>query len=125
MLCEKRSDGTIDCIASHHLPHEYDSKVLEFEYAKYGMIGLETAYAVLNTCLKGIQQQENWWNSYLLNPRKIFGLEAVTVKEGKKASLTLFAPDAKWKVQEQISQIKIKKFSFHWKRTERKSNWDN
>lgn len=105
------TDGTIDCIATHHLPHEYDSKVLEFEYAKFGMIGLETAYAVLRTALPSVSN-ERWIELLSVNPRKLFNLETVSIKEGNNASITLFDPEKKWVVTEKDIFSKSKNSPF-------------
>ena len=89
--------GVIDCLATHHLPHEKDSKVVEFEYAQHGMIGLETAYAALRTAV-GELSTEKTVALLAINPRKIFGLPAATIQEGQTACLTLFDPAAQWTV---------------------------
>jgi len=114
-LREYLLNGTIDCIASHHLPHEYDSKVLEFEYAKFGMTGLETTYAVLNSVFPGLPQ-ETWVTLLSINPRRLFGLPEISVREGETAALTLFDPQKKWIVNEQPMQSKSRNTAF--RRTE-------
>jgi dihydroorotase len=50
-LQEAVRDGTIDCVATDHAPHHYDEKEREFADAPNGIVGLETALAVLVTWL--------------------------------------------------------------------------
>lgn len=83
------ANGVVDCIASHHSPHEKDSKVVEFEYAKYGMIGLQTSFAVIKTILPELSM-EKLVSLFSLRPREIFDLPLASVKENEAACLTLF-----------------------------------
>ncbi|MGZ5255201.1 MAG: dihydroorotase [Flavitalea sp.] len=83
-------DGTIDIVASHHMPHETDSKVVEFEYAKNGMIGLETCYNVIRASVPEISDLRIA-ELLSINPRKIFGLPALTIEVGEAADLTIFS----------------------------------
>jgi dihydroorotase len=88
------ADGTIDCIATHHMPQDYDSKVLEFEYAKNGMTGLETCYAVLKTALPDVPESQ-WVQLLSTNARKIFSLPAPVIREKEQAAFTVFSPAGK------------------------------
>lgn len=91
-------DGTVDCIATHHLPQHVDNKIVEFEYAKDGMIGLETSFAILRTAMPEIPL-ERVIQLLSINPRKIFGLPLPSIQVGKKASISLFLPHMQWTPQ--------------------------
>ncbi|HUQ97033.1 MAG TPA: dihydroorotase [Chitinophagaceae bacterium] len=88
-------DGTVDCIASHHLPQNVDEKLVEFEYAANGMIGLQTSFSIVHTALPQLTP-ERIVELFSTNSRRIFGLPNANIEVGATASLTLFQPDRKW-----------------------------
>lgn len=82
-------DGVVDCMASHHLPQDYDHKVCEFQKAAFGMETLESVFsAAIST---GISAEE-FVQMQTTNVRNIFSLPAIEVQEGSPAVLTLFDP---------------------------------
>jgi len=104
--------GKVDCISSHHNPQDTDHKICEFEYAKPGMIGLETTFGVLGAL--GIPMQ---LIIKLLseNPRKIFNLQQATIETGKEADITLFLPGQKYIYSSEQIRSKSKNTAFEGK----------
>jgi dihydroorotase len=88
--------GKIDCIASHHLPHEYDSKICEFENAQPGMIALETTYAAMQTSMGNDLNPERWAQLVAHNPRRIFNIGEPILDLNHSANITLFDPDIEY-----------------------------
>jgi dihydroorotase len=81
--------GLVDCISSHHLPQDWDNKTCEFEYAKHGMIGLETCYSVINTIFPKMPV-DDLIALLSSNAKHIFNLQPTTIDRGEAADLTLF-----------------------------------
>lgn len=102
-------DGTIDCIATHHLPQDMDHKIVEFEYAHFGMIGLETSFAAIRTYFPelGLDKTIDLLSN---NPRSVFDLQTNSIKKNSEACLTLFLPEEKWKVETLHSKSKNSPF---------------
>jgi len=91
--------GVIDCFATHHLPQDWDAKQVEFEYAKNGMIGLESAFGVFRKHLPEVSV-ERLVDMLSTQPRKIFNLPELTLAEGAAANLTIFDPEQSWTLTE-------------------------
>jgi len=83
-------DNTIDMITSDHNPIDIEHKKMEFDLAKNGTIGLESAFGALLTVLPLEKVIEK-----LTTGKSTFGIEAQTIAEGNKANLSLFNPEGK------------------------------
>ena len=89
-LIEGVKNGTIDIITSDHNPIDIEHKKMDFDTAKSGTIGLESAFCSLLTVLPIEIIIEK-----LTAARAIFGIENSSISEGAKANLSLFNPEGK------------------------------
>lgn len=94
-------DGTVDVIATDHAPHSADEKSRGLEKSAMGVVGLETAFAVLYTKLvkTGIISLEKLVEMMSVKPREIFGIEGGIIKEGAPANLCLLDTEKEWVVE--------------------------
>ena len=95
-LCDAVADGTIAIIASDHSPQDIESKDVEFDYAGFGMIGLESAFGVLHTALKDKMPLEKIIESISSNPCNVLGLAISQIAVGEVANFTLFDAKEEW-----------------------------
>ena len=90
-LIEALKDGSIECIATDHAPHALHEKDVPFEAAPFGVTGLETAFAVLNTHLirPGVLTLATVIERMTAGPARVFGLDRPRVAVGARANLAL------------------------------------
>lgn len=104
-------DGTIDVITSAHNPQDEESKKLEFDLAEFGIIGLETAFSVINTLNKNLTISEIV-EKFAVRPREILGLPLPQIEVGQIANLTVFDSEMEWDYKENDILSKSKNSPF-------------
>ncbi|WP_162428836.1 dihydroorotase [Pontibacter pudoricolor] len=94
------ADGTIDAIVSGHQPHDTEAKKLEFDLAEFGIMNLETAFAVANTTMANVVPLETIVEKLTTAPRRILQLPQPKITVGEIANLTIFDPTQTWTPEE-------------------------
>lgn len=98
-LIEGIKDGTIDMIATDHAPHSVEEKSKGLKDSAMGIVGLETAFAALNTHLvrKGVISLERLIELMSYNPRRVFRIEG-GLEVGDRADIVLLDTEKAWRV---------------------------
>ena len=98
-LIEGIKDGTIDMIATDHAPHSVEEKSRGLKDSAMGIVGLETAFAALNTHLvkRGVISLEHLIQIMSINPRKVFRIEG-GLNVGDRADVVLIDTEREWRI---------------------------
>ncbi|MEK7386145.1 MAG: dihydroorotase, partial [candidate division NC10 bacterium] len=94
-LIEGLADGTIDCIATDHAPHALSEKEGEFDLAAFGIVGLETAVALLLDRLvrPGLLPLPTLVSRLSRDPARLLNLPGGSLAPGAPADVTILDPE--------------------------------
>ncbi|MDR2486940.1 MAG: dihydroorotase [Clostridiales Family XIII bacterium] len=94
------ADGTIDMIATDHAPHEATAKSLPLTDAPFGIVGLETSFAVSHTVLVGggWLTLEDLIDRMSANPARLIGLARGQIAPGAAADFVLLDVEGKYRI---------------------------
>lgn len=107
------TDGTVDAIASDHLPHDQDSKRVPFVQAEPGIVGLETLLPLtLELAHNGSLPLLDALAKVTHAPADILKLPLGRLEEGAPADLVLFDPDIPWRIEPDDFRSKSKNSPF-------------
>jgi len=108
------ADGTVDLIATDHAPHHADEKMLEFDRAPFGIVGLETAVSIVFDKLvhAGRITLKRMVELLSVNPARVFGIPGGALTPGSAADLTVLAPDVRTTIRASALKSKSKNTPF-------------
>jgi len=108
------ADGTVDVIATDHAPHHSDEKLVEFDRAPFGIVGLETAVSIVFDRLvhTGRITLGRMIGLLSANPARVMNLPGGTLAEGSIADVTVLGPDMKVTVRAKELRSKSKNTPF-------------
>ena len=108
------ADGTIEILCSDHAPHCDYEKEVEFDYAPFGIIGLETELALSLMQLVHTQRISlaDMIAKYTVNPARLLNLQKGTLSLGADADVTVFDPDQEWVFERESSASKSRNSPF-------------
>ncbi|HEU5397359.1 MAG TPA: dihydroorotase, partial [Verrucomicrobiae bacterium] len=97
-ILEGLADGTIEVLASDHAPHCDYEKAVEFDYAPFGITGLETELALSLMQLVHTQRisLSQMIAKFTVNPARLLNLAKGTLSAGADGDVTVFDPAAEW-----------------------------
>ena len=108
------ADGTIEILASDHAPHCDYEKEVEFDYAPFGITGLETELALSLMQLVHSKRLSlaDLIAKYTINPARLLNLNKGTLGVGADADVTVFDPDQEWVFRREDSASKSRNSPF-------------